>query len=151
MSRDKDRKTAADFQRTFTDNLNRKIAEAAAPVEQVSPSKLAPSSRQLLNMTTSLDKFVERKKACVAADDPSSATRRKHCLCTVWASGFVVGDLDLPHAATVGCFDDRLEYKICGHPDEGTVYMYMSFKHMADARLDVERKEFSFRIEKDLR
>ena len=27
------------------------------------------------------------------------------------------------------CFDDRLEYKIAKHPEEGLIYMFMNFRH----------------------
>ncbi|CAD7961759.1 unnamed protein product [Amoebophrya sp. A120] len=98
-----------------------------------------------------LDNYVEHRKACVAAEEFGASKKSENFLATVWASELVVGDLWLPGSTAVNCFDDRFEYKVAKHPEEGLVYMFMSFKHFESVTYDQLTKKVSFRLPKTLR
>ncbi|CAD7926702.1 unnamed protein product [Amoebophrya sp. A25] len=111
----------------------------------------ADCARELEIFRRDLDSFVENAKACASHQEFGASKKSENFLFSVWASEVGVGDLWSPCACSVNCFDDRIEYKVAKHPEEGLVYMFMSFKHLLEPAFDHGDRKLSFRLPKTLR
>mmetsp|Transcript_22658 Transcript_22658/g.57392 ORF Transcript_22658/g.57392 Transcript_22658/m.57392 type:complete len:344 (+) Transcript_22658:172-1203(+) len=143
-SKEKEKQTVKEY----VEGWGNKSAADAEVAAAIPDARCAPECQHLRK---DLDNYVEQRKKCAMAAEYGESKKSENFLTTVWASELTIGDLWLPGASAVNCFDDRFEYKVAKHPEEGLVYMFMSFKHFESVSYDAAGRTVSFRLPKTLR